>query len=106
MFPASLRLTKKDFEGLKTRIVYRGQFFDIAKQDSPLFKVACVISKKRIKEATGRNAVRRKILHALNGYMKMKTLNGLFVIYPKSLPKTTPYQKIEEEILKAFATLD
>ncbi len=106
MFPASLRLTKKDFESLKTRIVYRGELFDVAKKDNPLFKVACVISKKRIKEATGRNAIRRKILHALNGHVKTSTPKGLFVIYPKSLPKTTPYQKIEEEILKAFATLD
>lgn len=105
MLPASLRLTKKDFSLLKTQIVYRGDVFDLARKEEKAFKVACVISKKKIKLATDRNAARRKILHALASFLKEKQIKGYFVIYPKALPRGFPYKKIEEEIYKAFATL-
>ncbi|MBP6888193.1 MAG: ribonuclease P protein component [Candidatus Pacebacteria bacterium] len=105
MLPAALRLTKKDFKIIKPRIVYRGEFFDVAKKEEVNLKIACVISKKRIKKATARNSIRRKVLHALSLYIKNKPLIGFFVIYPKTLPKTISYTKIEEEIFKAFATL-
>lgn len=105
MLPAALRLTKKDFSSLKTRIIYRGEVFDLAESKSNNLKFACVISKKRIKLATTRNAIRRKVLHATSSFLKEKTISGHFVIYPKPLPRGFPYKKIEEEIYKAFATL-
>lgn len=105
MLPASLRLTKKDFSSLKTQILYRSDVFDLAKKNESVFKIACVISKKKIKLATTRNAVRRKFLHAIAAILKEKKLYGYFIIYPKALPRNFPYNKIEEEIYKAFATL-
>lgn len=105
MLPASLRLTKKDFSSLKTQIVYRGEVFDLAKKEEEAFKIACVISKKKIKLATARNAVRRKVLHAVAALLKEKEVRGYFIVYPKALPRSLPYKKIEEEIHKAFATL-
>lgn len=105
MLPASLRFTKKDFSLIKTRVIYRGDIFDLAYSDAKALKIACVISKKRMKLATERNRVRRKILHATSSLLKQKALFGYFVIYPKPLPRSFPYQKIEEEISKAFATL-
>lgn len=105
MLPASLRLTKKDFSSLKTQITYRGDVFDLAKKEEKTFKVACVISKKKIKLASARNAVRRKVLHALADLLKEKQVTGYFIIYPKALQRGFPYQKIEEEIQRAFATL-
>lgn len=79
--------------------------FDLAYSDAKALKITCVISKKRMKLATERNRVRRKILHAASSLLKQKTIFGYFVIYPKPLPRSFPYQKIEEEIYKAFATL-
>ncbi len=105
MFPATKRLTKTIFSTIKTTIVYRGEYFDVAKKNDPLFKIACVISKKRIKKATERNKTRRRILHALSLYHKTNVLKGFFVIYPKPVAKEAEYQKIEEEIFKAFDTL-
>lgn len=105
MLPASLRLTKRDFSSLKTQTVYRGEAFDLAKKEEKAFKVACVISKKKIKLATDRNAIRRRVLHALAAFLKENQTKGYFIIYPKALPRNFPYNKIEEEIYKAFATL-
>ncbi len=105
MFPAALRLTKKDFSTITTKIIYRGDLFDVAKQDGLLFKVACVISKKKINKAVERNRVRRRVLRALVLCLHNKKAKGFFVIYPKPKSKEATYQKIEEEIFKAFATL-
>jgi ribonuclease P protein component len=105
MFPASLRFTKKDFENIKTRIIFRGDLFDVAKKEDPIFKVSCVISKKRVGKAVDRNKARRRILHAFNAYIKTNPLHGYFIFYPKPIIVKTSYQKIEEEITKASATL-
>lgn len=105
MFPAALRLTKKDFSTIKTKLVYRGEFFDIAKHETLPFKVSCVISKKRIHKAVERNRVRRRFLNALRLYIDNHPNKGFFIFYPKPNSKDATYQKIEEEIFKAFATL-
>lgn len=105
MIPASLRLTKKDFETLRTRVIYKGDIFDVAKKEEASFKIACVIPKKRVAKATSRNAIRRKVLHAVAQHIKNKQPQGFFVIYPKNEIQQASYQKIEEEISKVFATL-
>ncbi len=105
MLPASMRLTKKDFGSLKTHIIYRGEVFDLAQAEGATLKIACIISKKRIKLATARNSVRRKVLHAISAFLRDKTVTGYFVVYPKPLPRGFAYKKIEEEIYNAFATL-
>lgn len=105
MFPASLRITKKEFLNLKPKVVYRGEYFDVAKKEGSHFKIACVISKKTIAKAAARNFVRRRILHAFYLFNKTTPLFGYYVIYPKKNSADLSYKNIEEQIQQVFATL-
>ncbi len=103
MLPKSERLTKKDFVGIRPRIIFRGTFVDIAVLPSSLSRFACVIAKKRIKRAVDRNRVKRKIYHIIRE-VKPKTPN-LVIIYPKVTVLAGNYLNIKEEISESFATL-
>lgn len=100
MLPKSERLTKKDFVGLRPRIIFRGTFVDIAVSPAPQSRFACVIAKKRIKRAVDRNKVKRKIYHIIRE-VKPKTPN-LVIVYPKVTALTSKYSHIKEEIISAF----
>ena len=104
MLPKAQRITTKEFKGLKTRLVYRGAFFDVSIYPSEtITKYACVISKKRIKRAVDRNQVRRKIYTTLK---EITTKTPLYVfIYPTKTALHSPFLNLKEEISKAFATL-
>lgn len=103
MLPKSRRITTQDFKGKKTRLVYRGAFFDISFAPADTTKFACIISKKRIKRAVDRNRVRRQIYTSL----QETTPNQLayIFIYPTKNALHAPKKAISEEISKAFATL-
>ena len=103
MLPKKERLTKKDFIGLRPRIIFRGSFVDIAYSKSDITKFACIIAKKRLKKAVERNKVRRRIYSLL----KNITLNSpaLIIIYPKTEALAVDVLKIKEEINQGFATL-
>lgn len=103
MLPKSERLTKKDFVGLRPRIIFRGTFVDIAASPAQLSRFACVIAKKRIKRAVDRNRVKRKIYHIIRE-VKPETSN-LVIVYPKITTLSGQFSNIKEEIAKAFATL-
>lgn len=103
MLSKSERLTKKDFVGLRPRIVFRGTFVDIAISSAPTSRFACVIAKKRIKKAVDRNKVKRKIYHIIRE-IKPKTPN-LVIVYPKISVLTSSYSHIKEEISSSFATI-
>lgn len=107
MLPKTKRVKATDFKGTKTRLVYRGAFFDIstAPTHSPesATKFACVIAKKRIKRAVDRNRAKRKIYTQLAG-IQTKTPMLIF-IYPTKHILQAPSFSIKEEITKAFATL-
>lgn len=103
MLPKSERLTKEDFTTSRTKIVYRGELFDVATITPSRGKFACVIAKKTLKKAVDRNTVKRRFMSALVEY---STLNNIsMVIYPKKNSLTVPYSHIKEEIKKVFATL-
>jgi ribonuclease P protein component len=103
MLPKSKRITAQDFKGKKTRLAYRGAFFDISVSPAESTKFACIISKKRIKKAVDRNSVKRKIYTSLGG---ISTKQPFFAfIYPTKNALHVSYKEIEEEINKAFATL-
>lgn len=103
MLPKSERLTKKDFVGLRPRIMFRGTFVDIAVSSAPKSRFACVIAKKRIKRAVDRNKVKRKIYNIIRE-VKPKTPN-LIIVYPKITALTGNYVNIKEEIIQSFDTL-
>ncbi|MEN9881174.1 MAG: Ribonuclease [Candidatus Parcubacteria bacterium] len=103
MLPKMKRLTKEDFKGARPKVFFRGVICDIAHIESENQKFACVISKKKIKKAAARNAIKRKVYHSLEAIQPQ--VKGLFIIYPKSIPKITPYSHIHDEIMRAFATL-
>jgi ribonuclease P protein component len=107
MLPKTKRIKAIDFKGLKTRLVYRGAFFDVsaAPQEGPaaMTKFACVIAKKRIRRAVDRNVAKRKIYTLLQ---EVTTSSPLFVfVYPTKQILRAPHSAIKEEIKKAFATL-
>jgi ribonuclease P protein component len=103
MLPKSKRITTQDFKGKKTRLAYRGAFFDISVSAGEMTKFACIISKKRIKRAVDRNRVKRKVYTALKD---SSTKFPCFVfIYPTKNALHVPFKEIEEELRKAFATL-
>jgi ribonuclease P protein component len=104
MLPKKERLTKKDFSGLRPRVVFRGNFVDIATAPTLIHsRFACVIAKKRISRAVDRNAVKRKIYHSIQETKPKSPL--LVIIYPKTSVVSTSYTQIKEEIKQAFATL-
>lgn len=103
MLPKKKRLTKEDFKKTRLQVFFRGNVLDVARGPSQEQKFACVISKKKIATAVGRNTVKRKVYHALK--QVPSHLQGIFIIYPKSIPKNTPFSAISDEIIRAFATL-
>ncbi len=103
MLPKSERLTKKDFVGLRPRIMFRGTFVDIAVSPAPQSRFACVIAKKRIKRAVDRNTVKRKVYHSIRTVQPKNPY--LVIIYPKISALSGKFSNIQEEISKAFATL-
>lgn len=103
MLPKSKRLTRDDFSNVQKRMVFRGNYFDIAVSPSDTPRFACIISKKRIKLAVDRNAVRRKTYHVLQGISM--TIPHLVIFYPKQNAHNASYKALSEEIRKVFATL-
>lgn len=103
MLPKSKRITAQDFKGKKTRLVYRGAFFDISLSPAETTKFACIISKKRIKRAVDRNQVRRRVYSSLKD---TNISNSAYIfIYPTKNAAHAPKKDILEELNKAFATL-
>jgi ribonuclease P protein component len=107
MLPKAQRMTTKDFKGIKTRLVYRGAFFDVsvapAGDENTTTKFACVIAKKRIKRAVDRNRARRKTYSLLNEVSTKAPLRVF--IYPTKNILQAPHLSVQDEIKKAFATL-
>ena len=103
MLPKSERLTTQDFQKIKPKIFFRGDFFDIGYVSSSIQKFACVISKKKIKTAVNRNKVKRMIFTALKESKPLQINHYIF--YIKTKAEGLPYKTIKEEISKAFATL-
>ena len=103
MLPKSERLTTQDFQKIKPKIFFRGDFFDIGYISSVTQKFACVISKKKIKTAVGRNKVKRTIFSVLKDNKPLQISHYIF--YIKTKAEGAPYQTLHEEISKAFATL-
>jgi ribonuclease P protein component len=103
MLPKSKRLTVQDFKGLRTRISYRGMYFDMAVTKAEETKYACVVAKKRINRAVDRNTVRRKVYTLLQHINPTTPL--FIIIYPTKSALTAPYPVLTEEMTKAFATL-
>lgn len=103
MLPKKKRLTKKDFNSLKTKVVFRGKYLDIAVSPQKETKTSCIVSKKTLKKAVERNRVRRRIYGILR---KETTKNPYFIlIYPKQNALKAEYVDIKNEIHTAFATL-
>ena len=103
MLQKKKRLTKEDFKVIKPKIFFRGVLFDVAFAPSLDQKFACVISKKKIKTSVSRNSIKRKVLSVINELNPQK--KGFFIFYIKTIPKTTSYALVKEEISKAFDTL-
>lgn len=103
MLPKAERFTKEDFNGIKPKVFFRGELFDIASVILPTQKFACVISKKTLKKSVQRNSVKRKIFNAV------QTIDvdhkKSIIVYPKKKSITVPYSQLLEELQKAFATL-
>jgi ribonuclease P protein component len=103
MLPKSERLTKEDFKTLKTKIVYRGIFIDVAKTSHKEALFACIVSKKTLKKAVDRNKVRRRIYSLLKEKDLDPTLS--LIVYPKKESLIVPFIQLKEELQKVFATL-
>ena len=103
MLPKSKRITKKDFIGSRPKVVFRGTYVDISIFPNNTTKFTCIISKKRIKNATERNKVRRRISHILS-LCETKNKNLIFV-YPKHTTISANHKLLSNEIKEAFATL-
>lgn len=104
MLPKKERLTKEDFKEVRPKIFFRGVFFDIGYFPAQVLKFSCIISKKRINTAIGRNNVKRKIYAILEKEKPHKP--GYYYIYIKSEAKDTKAYQLEDEIKQAFATLN
>lgn len=103
MLPKAQRITSKEFTGIKTRLVYRGAFFDVSVAQGEITKFACIVAKKRIRRAVDRNKARRKVYTLLQD--KVTTSPFLIFIYPTKAILTASYTILQEEMRKAFATL-
>lgn len=103
MLPKSQRLTKEDFKGLRPKVFFRGELFDIGYIPGETKKFACVIAKKTLSKAVDRNLIKRRIMECLQEVNPSKPYS--FVIYPKKISLSTSYQQLHKEIIKAFATL-
>ncbi len=107
MLPKSKRLNKEDFKGVRPKVFFRCEFFDVASTPSLHTKYACVITKKRVKTAVARNTLKRKTLTAIWELENKNPSqsNHHFIFYIKAIPKETPYALLQEEIKKVFDTL-
>jgi ribonuclease P protein component len=106
MLPKTKRITTTDFKGIKTRLIYRGAFFDVSVATTPTLlttKFACVVSKKRIRRAVDRNKARRKVYSLLSAVET--PLPTLVFVYPTKTILKAPFPELQSEIRKAFATL-
>lgn len=103
MLPKSKRLTTKDFNGLRAKMVFRGTYVDVAVSPSLATRFACVISKKRVKKAVDRNTIRRKIYHILSSVVVASP--HFIIVYPKQNVLSGSFTEIQKEILEVFATL-
>jgi ribonuclease P protein component len=107
MFPARLRLSKKDFLTKRLHIVYRGSLFDIRQMedDGKGWRIACIIAKKTLKKATERNKVRRRVLHVIKEGISYSNKQKAYIVYPKKEANKEEINALRLEIKKAFATL-
>ncbi len=106
MLPKSERLTQEDFKVIRPKVFFRGVLFEAACAPSSVLKFACVISKKKIKTAIGRNTIKRKVLTAVREVKQTTAIKNMYIVfYIKAIPNETQYTTIKEEIIKAFATL-
>lgn len=103
MLPQAKRLTAHDFVGIRPRIIFRGNYVDVAVVESSSTKFACVVAKKRIKRAVDRNKVKRKVYHALHNSILKK--NRFIILYPKQTVISAPFLEIKKEIEQVFDTL-
>lgn len=103
MLPRALRMSVKDFKGQKTRLIYRGAFFDISVASGEITKFACIVAKKRIKRAVDRNKAKRKVYSLLTSVSPSTPF--LIFVYPTKNILQAPHQVLASEIEKAFATL-
>ncbi len=104
MLPKKERLTKKDFIGLRPRIIFRGSFVDIAYNASlTTTRFACVIAKKRLKKAVDRNKVKRRVYTILQNIQTKSP--ALIIIYPKTTALTVKQSVLRDEIIQAFDKL-
>lgn len=104
MLPKKERLTKRDFTGAKTSVIFRGTLVDIAILRSASSGIACVIAKKRVKRATERNYIKRKVYHSIKENIHFYPKKAV-VVYPKATVLTSQYKDLCLEIVKGFATL-
>lgn len=108
MLQKSNRLTKEDFKGIRPKVFFRGILLDIAYtvgSSCSSNKFACVTAKKTLKRAVDRNSVKRRVLHTLLHKNFSFSKNYFFIIYPKKTILSVTYSQIEDEIQKAFDTL-
>lgn len=104
MVTKELRLTKTLFKEHRTKLVYRGDLFDVASMPTlPSCKIACVVAKKRMKRAVDRNYAKRRVYEAARS-VGVPTSKAL-VIYPKSVILTAPFDEICVTLREVFATL-
>lgn len=103
MLPKSKRLTAKEFKGLRTKVLYRGAFFDVAAVPATSVRFACVVAKKRIRRAVDRNTARRRVYSLLSLVSVSSPM--YVVVYPTKNILSTPYSTLSKEITTAFATL-
>lgn len=103
MLPKSGRFTKKDFIGVRPKVIFRGTYTDVSLVENGVQKFACVISKKRIKKAVDRNKAKRKIYTAIQTLHP--TIGKSLIFYPKQTTITAKQTLLIEEVQKVFATL-
>lgn len=103
MPPRKERLSRADFNNLSNRATLRSSLFDITYTTAPQLKVACVISKKRVKLAVERNKIRRKAYHAFKetGFNKPY----IIIIYPRIEMLRSPFKETVVELSKTLDTL-
>lgn len=103
MPPRKSRLSRADFNSLRSRATIRSPFFDITYTNSAQVKVACVISKKRVKLAVDRNKIKRKAYHAFKETNFSKPY--IIIINPRIEILRATFKEVVVELSKALATL-
>ena len=103
MLPKLKRITKKDFIGIKPKMVFRGTYIDVAIYPSDKSRFSCIISKKRVKKAVDRNKIKRKIYSILEKIQTKKS--HLVFVYPKQTAISSNHKLLLSEIEKVFDTL-